>query len=149
MEWMELTAEQLRPPKPAVEDETARSQNALRQAIIGVGLRLKAQADLEAPRVLSRGARVLEWLRRVWGWATKRFVAAPDEFEVLRMWLPSYLAVRRAKTIQELARTAVNPATEPSARQGALQTLETITGRDLLRERNPAEAVQALLHNGT
>jgi hypothetical protein len=149
VERIELTAEQLRPPDPAVEEETARSRNALHRAIIALGLRLKAQADLDAPRALSGGAQVLERLRQVWERVAKEFVAEPDEFEALRVWLPTYLAVQRATAIQELAQTALSLATESSARLRALRTLETITGRGLSRERDPAETLQSLLRNGT
>jgi phospholipase C len=144
-ERIDLTADQLRPPDPALEEETGQSCNALHRAILALGQRLKAEADWEAPRVLSRWARLVEWLRQAWGWVAKWFVAAPDEFEALCVQLPKFLAVQKAKATQELAQTVVNTAVGEPAREQAVQALETITGQDLRRTGDPAGAAQALL----
>jgi len=80
---IELTPDQQRPPDAAVEKETVGILNALHRSIVALGQYLKTQVDLEAPKVLSRLARVLMWLKRRWVGFCKRFARFPDQYEIL------------------------------------------------------------------
>src|SRR5262249_28145167 len=127
---IDLTEEQKRPPNPLIEEDPLPTGNALHRAIIALGIRLKTVADLEAPRVLSRWARFIEALRSAWGWLASWFVRTPEEYEVLRVWVPTFLKVQRERAKQELAKTILNPAEGEGARRSAACALTSITGRD-------------------
>jgi phospholipase C len=130
VEKIELTADQQRPPDPQVEEEAAGVVNALHRSLILFGQHLKNLADLEAPRVLSHWARLIEWLRLAWVRLWKPFARRPNEFELVQAHVPKFLKVQKQKAVQELQQAAADPAAGEEDRQKAAKMLRTITGAE-------------------
>jgi phospholipase C len=126
---IELTADQLRPPDPDVEQEAVAHVSSLHRALAAFGQHLRTEADLEAPRVLSWWARLVEAVRRgfvrLWG---KASALGPEEVELAHVSVPAFLKVQKEKAARQLTAELQDPAAEEGNRRRAARILETIMG---------------------
>ncbi len=145
LDWIELSADELRPPDPDLEEDAAAYLSEHHRALALIGQHLMAELDEDLPRFYSWLARLYEGVKRfVVGKAT-----TPEDilknYETAKGHCLTFLARRKEQAIPKLAVTIRDTKLPERIRHHAAEALGYVVNRQLHRETDPIRAAQRWL----
>lgn len=142
-DWIELTADQLRPPDPDKEEDAAAFISGHHKALALIAHYLKLEAMEELPRWYAWAARLIERIKQWWRSKAKTAKEIQQNYDVAKGQWAQFLEQRKTLAVPRLANIIRNPQTEEPVRLHAVETLSHVIGRRFHRHPDP---VGAALH---
>jgi hypothetical protein len=140
VDWIELSADELRPPSPDLEEDAAAYLSGHHRALARVGDHLIAELDEEAPRFYSWLARLYESLKGFFVGKAKTPQDILKDYETAKGHCLTFLARRKEQAIPKLAAMIRDTKLPEHIRHHAAEALGYAVNRQLHREKNPAAA---------
>jgi hypothetical protein len=140
MDWIELSADQLRPPDPDLEEDAAAYLSEHHRALALIGQHLMAELDEELPRFYSWFGRLYEVVKRLFVGKATTPQAILQNYEAAKNHCLTFLEQRKKQAIPILAAIIRNSKLPEHLRHHAAETLGYVVNRRLHREPDPAGA---------
>lgn len=126
---IELSADELRPPRQDLEEAAAAYLSAHHQALALIGRHLMAEIDEDLPRLYSWLARLYEAMKRLFIGKAQAPAATLKNYETAKGHCLTFLARRKEQAVAKLTATIRDPKQPEHVRHHAAETLEYVVNR--------------------
>jgi len=145
LDWIELSADELRPPDPDLEEDAAAYLSEHHRALALIGQHLMAELDEDLPWLYSWLARLYEGVKRFFVGKATTPKDILKNYETTKGRCLTFLARRKEQAIPKLAVTIRDAKQPERIRNHAAKALGYVVNRQLHRETDPIRAAQRWL----
>lgn len=140
--WISLSADQLRPPDPDLEENAAAYISGHHRALALIGHYLKMEMDEDLPRLYSWLARLYEAVKQWWLGKATTAEAILRNYQTAKEHCGKFFSRRKKQAIPKLATIIRNSAMPEHVRHYAAETLGYVVNRRLHRQPDPIRAAK-------